>query len=270
MITAKIIADSRDTLGLLRVTTFELEYPRYIHSEVMTHRVFSRNASSSRAIPIEKMIEQVKDNTVIPMWTCNKAGMQGDLVTNGRRISKANTAWVTALTDTINYVKRLSALGIHKQNVNRLLEPFQHIKVVLTGADFTNFFNLRDHEDAQPEIRALAREMLVEYAKSNPVKLHKGEWHLPYASEAFKSGELTLEEAKLVSASCCAQVSYRNSDTSLEKAKKVYERLVSSKPLHASPFEHQCTPHDYAIHGLCAGNLKGWYQLRSDIELSNL
>lgn len=75
MINVKIIADT--TFGKKRVTTFELEYPRYIHAEVMTHRVFSRNAASSRAIPIAKMIEQVRENTVLPTWTQNEAGMQG-------------------------------------------------------------------------------------------------------------------------------------------------------------------------------------------------
>ena len=257
MIEVKIIADSIcDT----RVTTFELSYPRYIHSELMTHRVFSRNAASSRAIPIEKVIQLVKDQTVMPMWTANEKGMQGKILTEGTHIHKLNGIWLSAAASAIHHAETLSALGAHKQNVNRLLEPFQHIKVVVTATDFWGFFNLRDHPDAQPEIRALAREMYVEFMKSQPDQLHEGDWHLPYALEAFMKDELTLEQAKMVSASCCAQVSYRLNDDSVDKAEAVYARLVSGRPLHASPFEHQCTP------GEGRGNLNGWKQLRQEIE----
>lgn len=272
MISVKIIADSTH-LGK-RVTTFELEYPRYIHSELMTHRVFSRNAASSRAIPVEKMIEQVTENAVFPIWTYNQSGMQGKRVTNANDIHKLNEIWIAGAKRAIRTAESLVNAGAHKQNANRVLEPFQHIKVILTGADFTNWFNLRDHPDAQPEIRALAREMRAEMVGSKPVVLEADWWHLPYVNwtiqegiQYFESSEgvsMTLEEAKMVSASCCAQVSYRLNDDSLAKAKAVYSRLVDSTPLHASPFEHQCKPATYA--GINRGNLHGWYQLRQEIE----
>lgn len=257
MINVKVIADSKH--GSNRVTTFELEYPRYIHSELMTHRVFSRNAASSRAIPIEKMIEQATHNTVIPMWTHNQAGMQGEPVKDLATINKANRTLQAMLKYVVDGVRDLSEMGIHKQNANRYLEPFQHIKTIVTATDFENFFNLRYHEDAQPEIRALAVEMFGAYHKSKPRKLEFHEWHLPYAENIAN-----LEEAKKVSASCCAQVSYRKNDDSAEKAELVYDRLVGGEPLHASPFEHVCRP--LFNEEVQRGNLTGFRQLRQDIE----
>lgn len=270
MINVKVIADSK--YGSNRVTTFELEYPRYVHSELMTHRVFSRNAASSRAIPIEKMIEQATQNTVIPMWTKNQKGMQGSLVTDLDTINEANRILGVMLNDVVEGVRELSELGIHKQNANRYLEPFQHIKTIVTATEFENFFNLRYHEDAQPEIRALAVEMFAAYHKSKPKLLKPTEWHLPYVdvpviypgSDKGDSNAISLDEAKKISASCCAQVSYRKNDTSVEKAELVYDRLVGGEPLHASPFEHVCRP--LAQSEEQRGNLIGFRQLRQNIE----
>jgi thymidylate synthase ThyX len=269
MINVKVIADS--VFGSNRVTTFELEYPRYVHSELMTHRVFSRNAASSRAIPIEKMIEQATDNTVMPMWTHNQPGMQGKPVTDIQTLHAANGVLQNLISDVVNAVRALDALGIHKQNANRYLEPFQHIKTVVTATEYENFFNLRYHEDAQPEIRALAVEMYAAYHKSVPRELEEYEWHLPYVeapvtyseSQGDSSDAITLEEAQKISASCCAQVSYRRNDTSLEKAETIFERLVGGDPLHASPFEHACRP---LLVGEDCSNFKGFRQLRQDIE----
>jgi hypothetical protein len=265
MIKATIIADSLSVFGG-RVTTFELEYPRYIHAEFMTHRVFSRNAASSRAIPIEKMIEQATQNTVFPIWTSNKAGMQGPVITCGGKIHTANDIMLEMLEAVVGGVRLLDEAGIHKQNANRYLEPFQHIKTVLTVVELDNFFKLRYHEDAQGEIKMLAQAMLAEYANSSPKLLMEGEWHLPYAmtSEEIEFCGAKLEDQKKVSASCCAQVSYRLSDPSQEKADTIYDRLVYSEPMHASPFEHQCTPMLASEDQI--GNLKGFRQLRYEIE----
>ncbi len=263
MIEVKIIADTR--FGSKRVTTFELNYPRYIHSEVMTHRVFSRNAASSRAIPIEAMIKQVRSNTVMPVWTANQSGMQGELITNGVQQHRLNEVWLACANAAMAGAEKMSQLGAHKQNVNRVLEPFQHIKVVLTASELANFFDLRFHEDAQPEIAELAMVMYAEFCRSEP-KIATGNsdnsgsvnaWHLPYAN-----GIIDLATAKKVSASCCAQVSYRKNDPSEEKAEVVFDRLVGGTPLHASPFEHQVT---WGTSG-SRGNLRGLHQFRQDIE----
>ena len=263
MITAKIIADSIITEGVYsgtRVTTFELDYPRYIHAELMTHRVFSRNAASSRAIPIDTLIAQVETNTVMPIWTANQSGMQGKVITDGMQIHQLNAIWIEGAMQAKLLARKLASKGAHKQNVNRVLEPYQHIKTIVTATDYDNWFNLRAHPDAQPEIQALAKEMLVARVQSTPYELCMGEWHLPYT----EGMTYDLEDLKLISASCCAQVSYLKSDDTLEKAKLVYERLVGSKPLHASPFEHQCTPSDGSK--LQKGNLRGFTQLRELIE----
>lgn len=243
-ISAKIVADSVSAQGK-RITSFELEYPRFIHSELMTHRVFSRNAMSSRAVPIEKMIEQVMNSPAKPIhWGKNQQGMQAKEELSDT--IHVDFYWEELAKEVGGYAAYFSKQGLHKQVVNRVLEPFQTMKTVLTATEFENFFWLRNHEDAQPEIKKLAEEMLKVMEDSKPILLLPGEWHLPYYGEhgalfgSFSDQE--LEEAKAISASCCAQVSYRKLDDSLEKALKVYERLVESEPVHASPFEHQATP----------------------------
>lgn len=294
-IKATIIADSISEDDI-RITTYELEYPRFIHAELMTHRLFSRNAASSRAIPIEKMMEQVVNNPAMPVqWGLNQAGMQAKGVHNDTLTCE--WAWKKAAASAVNEAQKLQALGLHKQIVNRVLEPFQMMKTIVTATEFNNFFWLRCHTDAQPEIHMLADLMYGKYVINKPQLLVSGQWHLPYVS--FDSGTyyledtkeiLTLEEAQKVSASCCAQVSYRKLDDSLDKAIKIYDQLVSMSPVHASPFEHQATPMEYPNEldgysvanyiGGCmkgathtdingsnwSGNLKGWIQYRQLID----
>ena len=267
-ISAKIIADSICPRGK-RVTTFELNYPRFIHSEFLTHRLFSRNAASSRAIPVPKMIDNIKANTAMPIhWGAHQKGMQADnecdafvssiLGYEGDEYDKPSReqAWDLARNDAIFHAKAFHEAGYHKQIVNRLLEPFQFIKVVCTATEYDNFFWLRSHKDAQPEIRELSNCMYKAYQESEPTFLRIGEWHVPYvdtfrASDGDASLEyivgnigVSLEDALKVSSSCCAQVSYRLTDNSLEKAEMLYRLLVDAKPVHASPFEHQCCPID--------------------------
>lgn len=253
-IVAKIVTDSVNEAGN-RITTFELEYPRFIHSELMTHRLFSRNAMSSRAVPISKMIEQVRNNPAIPVhWGKNKAGMQADEELGSLHKTSAKMAWERAAYKASVEAENMANYGAHKQIVNRLLEPFQMMKTVLTATEFDNFFWLRCHEDAQPEIKVLADCMWDTLQDSEPELLKEGEWHTPYV-EHFRASNggafleyrlegvgLSLEEALKLSASCCAQVSYRVLDNSLEKALKIYDKLIESKPVHASPVEHQATP----------------------------
>ena len=258
MIKAKVITDSISAHTGQRITTFELDYNRYIHCELMTHRVFSRNSSSSRAIPIQTMINHVKDNTAIPIhWGKNQSGMQAKTEVEDSVKQTATQIWLQARDDAISHAQRLSANGLHKQIVNRILEPFQMMKVVVTATSFDNWFNLRLHPDAQPEIHELAKVMYEALALSEPMELSHGEWHLPYiererdeegvikyfvynqdedpTSEAYGHQyyvPLTLEQAQKISCSCCAQVSYRKSDNSIEKAIAIYDKLVGSKPMH--------------------------------------
>lgn len=273
-IVARIVADSVNAAGN-RITTFELEYHRYIHGEVMTHRLFSRNAMSSRAVPIKKMIKQVKNSPATPIhWGKNQSGMQAKeecsnpvLLDCDGIIYKyeRDEAWSYIASCVADFAESFEVAGYHKQIVNRLLEPFQMMKTVLTATEFENFFWLRLDADAQPEIQELAKCMYEAMKESEPELLSAGEWHTPYVehqrcqvtgdlhyvSEVQGSDEkdnsvakyLSKEEAISVSSSCCAQVSYRNIDNTYDKAMSVYERLgVGGSKIHASPFEHPATP----------------------------
>jgi len=293
-ISAKIIADSVSPDGV-RITTYELEYPRFIHSELMTHRAFSRNAASSRAIPIKRMIELIKEDTAMPIhWGKHQSGMQADEECNAYmnigtpQHASREEAWLSARDKAIEIAEAFAEAGYHKQIVNRILEPFSHIKVVITATEFENWFYLRNHTDAQPEIKDLAGKMLVAKEASTPKELELGEWHVPYYKDGYwiecQSDE-TLYEAQMISVSCCAQVSYRRNDDSLEKAEKIYDRLVTSQPPHLSPTEHQGTPIDIdwvdnppegvthlahdkneLLHSW-SGNLRGWIQYRQTIDV---
>lgn len=207
MIKAEIIADSINPKGC-RLTSWVLEYPRFIHAEVMTHRVFSKNAASSRAIPTEKIIQQVIDNPAMPVWWGkNQSGMQAkeeldnkDIISFGYNGSSsehlfvgdcrrgtsydiAKGLWLEARDKAIVYVKALNKLGLHKQIANRILEPWFNIRIILSGTDYENFFALRAHPDAQPEFQALAYKMLELYNTSEPKKLQAGEWHIPFGDK---------------------------------------------------------------------------------------
>ena len=279
-IDAKIVAHSKSSVTGKEIITWELVYPRFIHSEFLTHRLFSRNAASSRAIPVAKMLEMVREHPAMPVrFGANQAGMQDKGVDHDAMISgwdgngiggkigdfipdcfTPKGAWTMAARTAAMWAEVFAAAGYHKQIANRLIEPYQWMKTVMTATEDDNWFWLRDHNDADPTIHALASVMWEAKQNSVPTVLEPGEWHLPYVTARrqhwrtegdfgpmmywdFRSGTmLTLKQAKAVSASCCAQVSYRKLDDTLEKAQMVYQRLVGSEPVHASPFEHQATP----------------------------
>lgn len=288
-ISAKIIQDSISR-GI-RITTFELTYPRFIHAELMTHRAFSRNAASSRAIPIEKMLHHIAAEHAEPIhWGMNQAGMQAKQELKGNELAHARQAWNHAALSAVSHSRNMSELNLHKQIANRVTEPFQTMKTIVTATEYDNWFWLRNHTDAQPEIHELAKLMKQARDESFPMILYSGEWHVPYIDRArdyvdniivysVNGIELDVEKAKKISASCCAQVSYRKLDDSIEKAEMVFDRLSNSVPVHASPVEHQATPCIDLIGGhdedwqlgvthmdrfgeLWSGNFKGWIQFR--------
>lgn len=254
--------------------TFELTYPRYIHSEFMTHRVFSRNASSSRAIPVKRMIEQVRENTVIPPKVfMNQKGMVGETEADPVTTTAFHVLWEEAAENACKTAEMMERLGIHKQHVNRILEPFQYIKVIVTATDWCNFFTLRLAPDAQPEIRELASAIYDEmnrYHNKAVGVLELDKEHtvvsLPYITDEDIK-EIGKEEYHLLmkaSAARCARVSYNNHDGSkpdIEKDLKLYDHLYNSK--HMSPMEHACIrDKDYRKNA----NLNGWKSLRYLIE----
>lgn len=276
---AIVLADSIAPNGK-RITTFQLRYPRFIHSELMTHRLFSRNASSSRAIPVAKMIAQVRDEPACPIhWGANQSGMQAKAQLEGESLVKAKELWLTASQLSADIAEEMAKIGLHKQVANRILEPFQYISVVLTATDYDNWFELRDHEDAQPEIRELAIAMRDAMDASLPICLKPGEWHLPYITDEEREvydTDILLQ----VSAARCCRVSYLRHDGQVPNVQKdieLCEMLVGARPLHASPFEHQATPdvENNAFMKLFKGqykqphmhgNFNGWVQHRKLIE----
>lgn len=289
-ISAKIIADSvLWDWPNTRITTFELVYPRFIHSEFMTHRLFSRNAASSRAIPTDRLIKLISENPAQPVfWGKNQKGMQASSELEGLEKEDVVTQWHVAKMNAVALAKKMNELGAHKQIVNRILEPFQFMKTVMTATNFNNFYHLRDHEDAQPEIQELAKCMRIAHDQSLPVKKKAGSWHMPYVVTMTNDGVSTyyadmnrvdVSVALKISASCCAQVSYRRLNESLEVAEKIYDKLVNSSPVHASPFEHaamapasvtnlgqQGMTHIDGRGDAWSGNFKHWVQYRQLIE----
>lgn len=290
-----IIADSISPEGI-RLTTFQLRYWRPIHSELMTHRVFSRNAGSSRARPSKAIIEQVRTDPWGPLhWGANEPGMQANEELNSPVLIwrddnlrepvsvSRETAWKYAAIDAASAAHSLMKAGYHKQIVNRLLEPFTYIDVVVTATDFANWYALRDHKDAQPEIRRLAELMKQAHLESIPKLLQPGEWHLPYITKedwveaVYRTINIidTLNLLKKASAARCARVSYKlfdGSKANFADDLELFDRLLVSEPLHASPAEHQATP-DGQYNNMGGGfeqwknpqlhgNFRGWNQHR--------
>lgn len=313
-IKAEIIADSINPKGC-RLTTFLLEFPRFVLAELATHRMFSKNAASSRAIPIEKMIQQVIDNPAMPVWWGkSQSGMQAKeelndsiktfydpYLNDGIAMTEKELAkrlWLRARDEAINRVTELNKLGLHKQIANRILEPWFNIRIILSGTEFENFFALRAHPDAQPEIQALAYKMLEEYNKSAPKKLEAGEWHIPFGDkidytrlavlgitqtpdydEKYDMSENEgqqawldewIDEAKRkIAIARCARISYLNYEGNDDYTAdiKLCDRLFGNIPRHLSPAEHvaQAVNDDIFI-----GNFRGWRQYRKFFEGENL
>lgn len=286
-ITAKIIADSISEEGV-RLTTMQLSFPRFILPEFNTHRAFSRSARSSRAVPTAKLIEEVRKNPVMPIeWRKNIPGMQAGEEMSEKDAREASVVWKKAACAAADFAAHLTKLGLHKQWAARVIEPYLPVHVVVTATDYANFFALRCHPDAQPEIQALAREMYRAQSESKPDLLRHGEWHLPYVTgddevEAWARVGSENEAMSLlcrISSARCARVSYNRHDgqaPSVEDDLKLFDRLAGSQPIHASPMEHQATP-DIMLHAvnggaqaqwLCPelhGNLRGWRQFRKMI-----
>lgn len=354
-ITATVIADSVSENGK-RITTMQLRYPRWIHPEGRTHRLLkitedefdisdilsieprtpslmedpnlSRNASSNRAIPVSKLIQDVLDDPAIPMfWGANQKGMQAGaecntpvrLLTPDQDSTKftedhntlwdqfhrsdewwaesdddtlesqadggetsfplfpydmdRDQAWLEARDRMIDVARAFDKAGYHKQIVNRLLEPFSHINVVVTATEWTNFFALRRHNDAEPHMHYLADRMWSAMEDSVPRSLKYGQWHLPYVTDD-ELATYGLAGATKMSVARCASVSYLTVDGKImtpERALSLHDKLVAAHPIHASPTEHQGTPDIYQdmagswMQPHLHGNFVGWLQYRKTI-----
>ena len=272
----------------LPVVTFYLVYPRFIHSEMMTHKDFSRSAASSRAIPVAKMLSQVWNKPAMPLhWGINQPGMRADRYFTGWKRNLLCNLWQLCGRVVCVFVWAAMKLGLHKQTANRMLEPWQLMHVTLTTCKLANFFNLRIHNDAQPEICFLATLMKRAVDNSKPIKLSQGDWHLPWIEEQdyvlasqhlqhLSTPETVTDLLKKMSAARCARSSYANFDgvRTVVGDLNTYAKLVEATPVHASPCEHQCTPDEPTQfvpgrHGWrnaeLHGNLTGYIQYRNTI-----
>ena len=281
-IQVKVIADSFHSETNQRLTTIQIRCHRFIIPEINTHRVFSRNYSSSRAIPINKLIEQVETDPALPIyWGSNQPGMRADSELPVAQMNMCKEEWLNAAYKAADSARVLLKHGLHKQTANRLLEPFVWVHGIITSSEWENFFKQRCHPDAQPEIKALAELIRDSINHSNPRELKLGEWHLPYLREdeiGVTSDDIYILQK--ISAARCARVSYMKHDgtnPSIEDDLNLYNKLVGGDVCHYSPLEHQATPdsfdlldqHKLFMNKYLHGNLNGWQQFRKIHEYTS-
>lgn len=274
---ARVLKDSISPAGV-RLTTLEVTFPRIVLAEFNTHRVFSRNSASSRAIPVEKMLKRVMDDPFIPIyWGKNQKGMQAEQELTPAEAANAEREWLIARDFAITQAQHLLDIGVHKQITNRLLEPFLWQTVIVTATEWDNWEALRRHPDAQPEIKRIADLMSDVRSASSPRPLKYDQWHLPLTDELddvlARGGDIDWDFWKKVSTGRCARVSYLTHDGRRDLAADIQlcDRLRSSG--HMSPFEHIARPMqfglDISIDDLPAatfrGNFRGWVQYRKEI-----
>lgn len=256
----RIEADSVSPAGK-RLTTFVVTYPRMVHSELLTHRMLSRCSSSSRAIPIAKMIEAVLNDPVMPVyWGKNQSGMQAheELSIADREV--AEFRWLLARHSAVEHAHRLIEIGAHKQIVNRILEPWMWITVIVSATEWDNFFRLRCHPDAQPEIQKIAYMIKEAYEASTPVLSFM---HTPFY-RPDQDTDIVPGQLMDVCTARCARVSYLNHDgqRSPHKDIELCESLQYNG--HWSPFEH-CA-HSATDKNRRSGNFIGWLQFREIMD----
>lgn len=271
MIQARIILDSLHPDNVTRLTTMEVTIHRFVLAEFNTHRAFSRNSASSRAIPLTKQIERANTDPAIPLaFPAEQRGMQGGDELPDPEREMALYIWHDALDDMLHHATRLKDLGLHKSVAARLLEPFMWQTIIVSATEWDNFFALRCSPLAQPEIRVAAEAMQHALATEDPHPLRYGEWHLPFVTGYDHHLLPDLETAKRCSAARCARVSYLTHDTGRRDVTKdltLAERLMhpdESGAIHASPFEHVATPVDPTQP--VPGNFAHFAQWRHDIE----
>lgn len=286
---AKALADSVSPAGH-RLTTLEATFPRFVLAEFNTHRVFSRNSASSRAIPVAKQLRRILDDPYVPIeFGSNKPGMQAGPALTGAKRDAAEAEWLQARDSAVRHVLGLITspadvarfddlheclaaaepslkqppaewLNVHKQVANRLLEPFMWHTVIVSSTAWDNFFNLRCHPDAQPEIRLIARKMRDALERSVPTRLEPGEWHLPLVGEAEREEASSPQELAKIAIGRCARVSYLTHAGARDLAADValYDRLLESG--HMSPMEHVARPMrpEELQRNEWSGNFQGW------------
>ena len=274
---AEIISDTISPLWREnRLITMVVNFPRYILPEVNTHRVFSRNSASSRARSIRDTITQVMEDPYIPIFTRNQKGMSGEKL-SGEAYESAKRYWLHSRNEAVkgalsllvgagyngsikfwrewidtyyeaiyNTEKSTPMIpNVHKQNVNRLLEPFMWHEAIITSSYWDNFFDLRLSPQAQPEIQVLARKMKKAIDDSEPVR---SSVHIPFVD--VKKGNLyssdEIGRMMMISAARCAKISYHNTEDQKQADDESLIAMATKlyRNGHMSPFEHQAMATD--------------------------
>lgn len=273
MYEAKIIADTEysrnEMMKAPRLTTMEITYPRFILPEVNTHKIISKSSQSSRAIPLKKIIERVESDPFVPeKFGLNQPGMQSDNFLTGSDAQYARVAWLNSLDEALASAKAMEKINVHKQHATRILEPYMWQTTILTATEWENFFALRTHKDAQPEIQKLATLMRDAYNESEPVNSC---FHTPYVTEEEleETGFAGLVDYKFkatVSAARCARVSYTNHDGTRDLLKDIAlaKRLVASA--HWSAFEHQAQSNLFVSAASVSNFGSKWLQFRKTFD----
>lgn len=254
-----ILVDSIADNGV-RLTSFECTYARFIHSQVLTHRMIVKNSSSSRAIKFKNMKKKLQTHPVYPQfWGLAEKGMQAYTEADIELQEKGKAIWKQMMDAVLSGAEELNNLGFHQQIVNRPTEWFGTITTVMTATDWIPFFKLRTAHDAQPEIQLLATQMQEAYNSSTPKYVGPNEWHTPY----IQDDELFDDQTKIkVSIARCARASYltQRGTRSVEKDLELFDMLISSG--HMSPTEHVATPMEDTSYRGC---YQGWNPYRKTI-----
>lgn len=230
-----------------------LRLPRFVLPELLTHRKFSRNAGSSRAISIKRRIEMVEQNPVFPLeWGLNQKGMSASEVLDQESTIDANCAWKDAANYAVACARQLDKLGVHKQVVNRLLEPFSWVDVIVSSTEWNNFFMLRCSPKAQPEIHKIADMMAMALVGSTPTRVNWGDWHIPLADD------------KAVAVGRLARVSYEAGSKTDEEERELATQLALDG--HWSPFEHVAQARFDDPRATSRNFDPGWVQWRAMID----
>lgn len=297
----KVLADSISP-DKVRLATIAYQAPRVVLAELNTHRALSRNAESSRAIPFEKKLSQILSNPYIPddlpdgELMGESKGMQASAPLSAKDKSWGQDEYRAASDAAVHHAKRMSEHSFHKQDVNRLLEPFAYTRGVVSSTELANFFALRCDWRAYPPFRFLARCVWVALSRSVPTPVNWGQWHLPFISDADRTEAATranaMNAAKVSipsgfaawadcllarwSAARCARVSYYEfgrREPNWEKDSETYDKLAGSFPIHASPLEHPayCGSPGSLQRGFPLSNFRApWVQLRKFVVGENI
>ena len=305
-ISATVICDSINEYND-RITTVECVVPRIVLAEFNTHRMFSRNSASSRAIPAKKIRDMVQENPFVPIkWMKEHKGMQGtDYFTDelssydgGKSeiplVNMLNHTWLQARDSAIEHAGFLSEDGLTKQLANRLLEPFMYHKILVTATDWGNFTALRAHEAAEIHIQDFAYKLIEALNNSTPKPLKSGEWHLPYGDKIVVDHPQPIEDVLKICTARCAQTSYSTigddgKPMDYEKLVNLHDRLLANG--HVSPFEHCARAMSWEEYGYFtktvpaydgnghiagkyteqgwSGNFSGWIQYRKLLPNEN-